>query len=186
MRGRGRTRASTSASSSTGGRQWLRDWRERQRYTDPASDEVETVYRNDEVGVRVSVRSVAGDGIDALSQRVEVRTLPGAPARPSALVAFENLNLVVSNIPSAFLQDWCFEELNTDRASWSPAADAIVHEKSGTDLSSGRPSSVAVALGFGSRSSGHQIGGDAVEPAAARAPDSGRTRTPRSMPPTAG
>ena len=100
-------------------------------------------------------------------------------------MAFENLNLVVSNIPSAFLQDWCLEELNTDAANWAPEADALIHEKSGTDLSTGRAQSVAIAMGFGSRASGHQVGGDALEPAAAPGADRVRRSTRRSTPPTA-
>ena len=51
-------------------------------------------------------------------------------------------------------------------ATYVPNADAIVHSAAGVDESTGMPSSVAVAMGFAGRSSQHQVGGDAFDPAA--------------------
>src|SRR5439155_24205165 len=45
-------------------------------------------------------------------------------------------------------------------------AGAVVHSASGVDESTGKQSSVAVAMGFAGRSSQHQVGGDAYDPAA--------------------
>lgn len=138
---------------------WLRDFpRSRQRYPTSRGDEVITEFSDPTRRLRVVVRDVAPRGVDALIRRVEVRA--SGRARPQALVAFENFNLVVSKLPAAPLLDFCNEELNNDSARYVPDADAIVHERSGVDASTGKPSSVAVAMAFARRSDGHQVGGD--------------------------
>lgn len=149
---------------------WLRDWETEQRYASAGTDEVTTTYRNPRLGLEATVSDVAALAPDVLARRIEVEVVEPGARPPSAVVAFENFNLVVSKPPTLPGQDWCVEEQNVDRAAWVPASDAIVHEKAGLD-SPGRPSSVAVAMGFAGRASGHQVGGDAHEPSAT--PDGG-------------
>lgn len=133
---------------------WLRDFpRSRQRYPTSRGDEVITEFSDPARRLRVVVRDVAPRGVDALIRRVEVRSAGARRAvRPRALVAFENFNLVVSKLPAAPLLDFCNEELNADSARYLPGADAIVHERSGVDASTGKRSSVAVAMAFARRS----------------------------------
>src|SRR5207244_1559059 len=123
---------------------WLRDWPLHQRFASPDSDEVVTTYANPRLRLRVTVWDVAARGHDVLARRVEVHALPGAPARPTALMAFENFNLVFGKAPGLPGQDWCTEQLEGDTAVYDPGADAIVHSTSGVDESTGRPSSVSV------------------------------------------
>lgn len=161
---------------------WLRDVAVEEQYyasdcddTDAAfSDEIVTRYADGaSPPLQVTVRDLVAQDVDAFVRRVEVWA-PGA--RAAKLVAYENVNPVVSKHPQYPVQDWCTEENNQDVAVYDAGLDAIVHRKSEVDESTGEPQSVAVAMGFGGPSSGHQVGGDAYEPTAAPAGRAGPAR----------
>lgn len=150
-----------------GGRtRWLRDMRVAQRWASQLEDRVVTTFRDDGAKLEVVVRDVTALRSDVLHRSISVRALPGASRRPDAVIAYENFNLVVSKVPALPGQDWCVEEQNVDDARYEGGLDAIVHEKSGVDVSTGLARSVAVAMGFRGRSDAHQVGGDAFEPSA--------------------
>jgi hypothetical protein len=128
------------------------------------SDEVVTTYRLDDLGLRVEVRDLVAEATDALARQVRVERRGDSPVDRARLVAYENFNLVVSKLPQLPVSDWCTEELNGDLARYDDEHDAIVHRKSGVDISTGEPQSVAVAMGFRGESAGHQVGGDGTEP----------------------
>jgi PKD repeat protein len=155
---------------------WLRDWSMEQRYGHDLSDDVVTTYRSDDLGLTVVATDVVAREEDALVRRVEIERDADSPVTGARLVAFENFNLVVSKHPQYPTQDWCEESNNTDRARYDGALDAVIHAKSGVDESTGEPRSVAVAMGFGSASGAHQVGGDAYEPAATPAGEGGPTQ----------
>lgn len=162
---------------------WLRDADVEQYYASDAgdtdadySDEVVTVYAPGD-RVRVVVRDLVAADVDALIRRVQVVWQGPPHERPEMrLVAYENCNLVVSKNPQYPTQDWCTEETNQDLAQYQSGSDAIVHQKTGPDVSTGEQQSVAVAMGFRGESAGHQVGGDAYEPAAAPVGQAGPTR----------
>lgn len=157
-----------------GGRtSWLRDWPTvRQRFVDDSSDEVQTVYTNPELHLQVTVNDVVGPAFDVLARRVEVRRIGLGPV-PSAVMVFENFNLVASKLPDAPGRDFCEQRLNNDAAFFDRKNDAIVHDRSDIDVSTGLPSEVSVAIGGDRRSTAHEVGGDAqVDPVGALlAPD---------------
>jgi hypothetical protein len=137
------------------------------------SDEIVTVYDLADADLRVTVRDLVtreGEGepeLDALARKVRVVRRGDSPAEAVKLLAYENVNLVVEKRPQYPVQDWCTEENNQDLAMYDGGLDAIVHRKTGVDSSVGEERSVAVAMGFAGESDGHQVGGDAYEPAAA-------------------
>jgi hypothetical protein len=150
---------------------WLREFDEiSQHYRNDIesvaySDEIVTEYSGT-LGLTVTVRTLAARHVDALVRKVEVDRDDGSPVDAAKLVAFENLNLVVGKFPQYPIQDWCLEEDNDHRARYVERLDALVHDRSGVDQSTGEQSSVAVAVGFDSDSVGHHVGGDAYDPAA--------------------
>jgi hypothetical protein len=169
---------------------WLRDAEVVEQYyasdrddTDTAySDEVVTKYALSEAGLRVTVRDLvtregeADPELDALARQVRVVKRGNSPAEAVKLLAYENFNLVVEKRPQYPVQDWCTEESNQDLAGYDGDLDAIVHRKTGVDSSVGEERSVAVAMGFDGESTGHQVGGDAYEPAAAPVASEGSFR----------
>jgi hypothetical protein len=143
---------------------WLRDMDVTQRYADGLTDAVVTTYDAPDRDLRVTVRDVVPPDDDALVREVTVERAPGGP--DVSLVAYENLNLVVTKEPRNPVQDWCREGENTDAARYEPDADAVVHTKRGVDESTGEARSVALGLALAGGSDRHQVGGDAHEPAA--------------------
>lgn len=139
---------------------WLRDLPHTQRYSSEDSDAIATSYRSRRLGIAVEVLDVVPRRGDVLLRRHELRTLPGSPVRGARLIAFANLNPTASKAPLLPVEDWCDEVDGTDVAAYDPAADAIVYSISERDQSAGEQRSVAVAIGAGRRSDGHQVGGD--------------------------
>ena len=153
---------------------WLRAFDEvSQRYRNDLedvdvgySDEIMTRYVHEDLGLEVRVNDVVARDTDAFVRRVRVRRRGDSPVEAARLVAFENLNLVVGKYPQYPVQDWCLEENNDSRARYVDRLDAVVHDRAGVDQSTGEQRSVAVAMGFVGESAGHQVGGDAHDPAA--------------------
>lgn len=145
---------------------WLRDLPATQRYRPGDSDTIVTTYTGD--GFAVTVESVVAHDADLLTHHVRVTGRDGA--RPTALVAFENLSLVVAAVPSVPFFDWCGDSANTDAARFDAATGAIVHTRAGFDPSRGARQTVAMGMATGSPPAGHQVGGDREELDAALAP----------------
>ncbi|MBW3658111.1 MAG: hypothetical protein KY457_05695 [Actinobacteria bacterium] len=142
---------------------WLRDLPSEQLHEDEWNDVITTTYRAEELGLTVVVRDVVVADLDVFAREVVVTRDPGSPVTSAELVAFENLQPVVSKIAYIPAYDWCGDELNEDIARYDPAADAIVHFQEGVDVSTGQPSSAAVGMALRGPSSQHQVGGDAHE-----------------------
>ena len=84
---------------------WLRDLAWAQRYETGFSDAVITDYRSDALGLSVQVTDVVARGGDVLVRRVGVRRDPSSPVTRASLVAFEDMNLVVSKYAQFPIQD---------------------------------------------------------------------------------
>ena len=148
---------------------WMRDvlqtkgWVARQRFADDDTDEVVTTYSNRATGLDVTLRDVVAPNRDALVRRITVsRSTTSTPLRVRVF-SFANFNPVFSKARQAPYRDWCAEGNNDSGAAYEADSDAVVAERSGTDESTGEPSSVALAMGFTDRSSQHQIGQDTYE-----------------------
>ena len=142
---------------------WLRNWTARQRYADDDGDEVVTVFRKRAAGLTVTQRDVVAADQDSLLRAVTIRRSPSSGVRQARVFSFANFNPVFSKDPRDPSNDWCTEEDNDSGARYDEEADAIVHERSGTDASTGEPSSVSLVMGFDGRSQGHQVGTDTYE-----------------------
>jgi len=143
---------------------WLRDCRVEQRYADGFTDAVVTEYHAPLWDLRAIVRDVVAPDADVLVRDVVVDRPSDGPG--ASLIAFENLNLVVSKEPRNPVHDWCHEGRNDDAARYHADADAVIHAKRGIDASVEQPRAVALGMGFRDDSDEHQVGGDAHEPAA--------------------
>jgi hypothetical protein len=143
--------------------EWLRNWRARQRYADDDADEVVTVFRKRAQGLTVTQRDVVAADQDSLLRAVTVRRSVSSRVRRVRIFSFANFNPVFSKSPRDPSNDWCTEEDNDSGARYDEEADAIVHERSGTDASTGDPSGAALVMGFAARSLGHQVGTDTYE-----------------------
>lgn len=142
---------------------WLREWPSRQRFADDDSDEVITTYRNGAQGLRVRVRDVVTADQDALVRAVSVKRTARSPITQVRVLSFANFNPVFSKTPRSPTNDWCTEEDNDAGASYNEEIDAIVHERSGADESTGEPSGAALVMGFLDGSQAHQVGADTYE-----------------------
>jgi GH15 family glucan-1,4-alpha-glucosidase len=142
---------------------WLRQWSSRQRFTDPDTDEVLTIFRNRRVGLTVTVKDVVAPFQDVLVRDVSVARTRSSTARRVRIFAFSNYNPVFSKTQQAPVSDWCTEESNDAGAEYVRGDDLIMHVRSGIDESTSEASSIAVALALGSNSDGHQVGQDTYE-----------------------
>lgn len=146
--------------------EWLRDWSTSQRYADDDSDTLVTEHRSNSLALTVELRDVVAADGDVLVRDVSVSRDPDSLVESATLLAFANVNPVVSRLPRFPATDWCLEEANGDVARYDAELGAVVHEKAGVDAASGENQSVAVALGFGAQPTEYQVGGDAYEKAA--------------------
>jgi len=159
---------------------WMRDvlqdeqWKARQRYADNDSDEVVTTYRNRSAGLSVVLRDVVAAQRDALIRHITVSRTAGSDVRQARLFSFANFNPVFSKSRQSPTQDWCSEERNDSGAVYREDDDAVIAERSGIDESTGEPSSIALAMGFGTASTQHQIGQDEATTAGMSAYDDAR------------
>lgn len=142
---------------------WLRQWKSSQRFLSSNGDEVLTKFRNPVVGLHVTVRDLVAQPVDVFARRVSVRRMKGSDVSSIRVFSFTNYNPVVSKRPREPVDDWCTEGDNDAGASYRSRADAILHLRSGTDISTGSPSSVALAMAFDGSSNGHQVGPDTFE-----------------------
>ncbi|HWC14773.1 MAG TPA: hypothetical protein VG929_09270 [Actinomycetota bacterium] len=150
----------TRASRGTWKFTWLRDWPQRQRFSDDDTDEVVTIYAKRRLGVRVKQRDLVAHEEDVLYRQLVVTRSKRSRVRKVRIISFANFNPVVSKTPQSPTNDWCEENDEDDGARYRRQLDAIVQERSGTDASTGNASGVAIAMGFRARSQAHQIGTD--------------------------
>jgi hypothetical protein len=143
--------------------QWLRRWRSTQRFADADTDEIVTTFRKRKLGLRVTVRDLVAHDLDAFLRRVKVIRTKTSRVQRVRVVAFANFNPVFSKSAQAPVQDWCFEEGNDDGGDYLQRRDAIVHERSGIDESTGATSSSALVLAFDETSERHHVGADTYE-----------------------
>ena len=139
---------------------WLRTWPATQRFADSDNDTVVTTFRKRTVGLTVKVTDVVRNDLDALYRHVKVTRSTRSPVRFVRVISFANFNPVFSKTAQSPTDDWCTEEDNDSGGAYVAAHDAILHERSGADASTGEPSSVAMAMGFVGDSNGHQVGLD--------------------------
>jgi hypothetical protein len=126
-----------------------------------------TTYRSPpDLGLTVTDTDVAPPGSDAFVREYWVARSPDSPVTSASLVYFENFNPIASHIPFLPITDWCTSEISDQRASYDPAAHAIVNSWAGIDAATARPASIAVAFGFAGADSAHQVGEDGYEKAA--------------------
>ena len=139
---------------------WLRSWPSTQRFAGPDNDTIVTTFKKRSVGLTVKVTDVVGSDIGALYRHVIVTRTAGSNVRLARVISFANFNPVYSKTAQSPTDDWCTEEDNDEGGAYAKGADAIVHERSGTDASTTEESSVALAMGFVRKSDGHQVGPD--------------------------
>ncbi len=142
---------------------WLRQWRSSQRFASARGDEVATTFRNPEEGLRVIVRDLVPPELDAFVRRVTVRRDNSSRVSRLRIFSFANFNPVISKTPREPIHDWCTEEDNDAGALYSSKQDAVLHVRSGTDISTGDPSSVALIMALHGQSDGHQVGPDTFQ-----------------------
>ena len=138
---------------------WLREWRTDQRFADDDTDEVVTTHRKPTLGLTVKVRDLVPD-MDVLFRNVTVTRSRRSPIRMTRLISFANFNPVISKTPQEPDEDWCSENDNDSGAAYASKADVIVHERSGTDASTGEESTVALGMKFLGGSDAFHVGVD--------------------------
>ncbi|MDQ4065088.1 MAG: hypothetical protein M3161_03480, partial [Actinomycetota bacterium] len=106
------------------------------------------------------VRDVVAPDLDVLARHVTVKRARDSTARAVRIISFANFNPVVSKTPQSPTNAWCNEEDNDTGGRWAANARAVVHERTGTDESTGETSSVALAMGFAAKEQAHHIGVD--------------------------
>ena len=142
---------------------WLRSWRSTQSFTSPDGDAVETSYTDRDSKLAVTLRDVVAPDSDVLVRHVDLARRSGSPVARARVIAFANFNPMFSKSANSPTDDWCTEGDNDDGARYARRADAIVAERSGTDVSTGEASSVGLAMGFSAPSTQHQVGTDVYE-----------------------
>ncbi|MDQ3955064.1 MAG: hypothetical protein M3285_05905 [Actinomycetota bacterium] len=142
---------------------WLRRWKSSQRFLSSNGDEVLTTFRKPEIGLQVAVRDLVAQPLNVFARRVNVRRMKNSDVTSVRVFSFTNYNPVVSKRAREPVDDWCTEGDNDAGASYNSRADAVLHQRSGTDISTGSPSSVALAMAFDRSSNGHQVGRDTFE-----------------------
>lgn len=155
---------------------WLRDWgpvsttdpdygnNVSQRWVSDFSDTLVTKFRNDELGLNVTVTNAVPRNLDVFVRDVEVEADPDSPVEDVELVSYENFNLVEDKDAIVPTQDWCSEDENGEDARYDGATDAVVHEKPDKDHGllgqDGEEFSIATAMAFDGESTQHQVAGD--------------------------
>jgi hypothetical protein len=142
---------------------WLREWPSSQRFADDDSDEIVTTFRNRDQGLQVTLRDVVAAGQDSLVRSVLVKRTAASRVTQARVISFANFNPVFSKTRRSAANDSCTEDDDDEGAIYDPEVDAIVHERSGTDASTGEPSGAALIMGFAGNSDGHQVGVDTYE-----------------------
>lgn len=139
---------------------WLRDLPATHRYADDDSDEIVTTFTQAQAELTVTVRDVVASDRDVMFRKVSVARSSTSSVRRVRVISFANFNPVFSKNARAPFQDWCSEERNDEGGTFDEELQAVVYSRSGLDESTGRPSSVAMTMGFIGATEGHQLGQD--------------------------
>lgn len=145
---------------------WLRECQHRQTYEEGLTDAIRTTYSCAELGLTVTVEDVVAAETDALVRAVQVDRDPDSPVEDAWLLGYANLALVTEKRARNPVEDWCRDGERVNTARYDPDADAVVYAEEGVDDSTDTTTRVAIGVGFGGESTGHQVGGDAHEPEA--------------------
>lgn len=155
---------------------WLRDWgpvstsdpdygdNVSQRWDSDFSDTLVTGFRNDELGLNVTVTNAVPTNLDVFVRDVTVEADADSPVEEVEVVSYENFNLVEDKDAIVPTQDWCSEDENGEDATYDAASDAIVHENPDRDHGllgqDGEEFSIATAMAFDGESTQHHVAGD--------------------------
>ncbi|HEX4864159.1 MAG TPA: hypothetical protein VFV02_08810, partial [Acidimicrobiales bacterium] len=152
----------------TVGFSWLRDLPHTQSYLDDNSAIPVTTYDAPALGLSVTDTDLVAAPPDASFVRsFAVTREAGSPVTSAALVYYEKFSPVASKIPFAPGQDNCLQQLNDQQvARYNSGEQAIVHSWLGVDISTGKPSRVAIAFGWDTPVAEHQVGRDGSDPLA--------------------
>ena len=152
----------------TVGFSWLRDLPHTQKYLDESSAIPVTTYAAPALGLSVTDTDLVAAPPDASFVRsFAVNREATSPVTSASLVYYEKFSPVASKIPYAPGQDNCLQQLNDQQvARYNPGEQAIVHSWRGVDISSGKPSSIAIAFGWDTPAGAHQVGLDGSDPLA--------------------
>jgi hypothetical protein len=147
---------------------WLRVWPHTQSYASVTTPVPVTVYQDAALGLTVYDTDLATVApTDAYVRDFTVRRSSGSPVQSASLVYYEKFSPIASKLRYAAGQDNCLQQANDQQlAAYDTADQAIIHSWVGVDASTGQPSSVAVAFGFDSPATAHEVGRDAFDPAA--------------------
>ena len=142
---------------------WLRQWSSSQHYADDDGDRITTKFVKRTLGLTATVDDVVAPDRDVLARSVTVTRKRSSRVRAVRVIGFANFNPVFSKTPQSPTNDWCTEEDNDSGGEYAPSFDAIVHDRAGTDVSTGEASGAALAMGFGAESQAHHVGVDTYQ-----------------------
>ncbi len=144
---------------------WLRDWKHNQRYNSPDTAVPVTVYRSPgELGLKVTAFDlVAGE---SFQRQFVIRRSNGSPVKSAELVAYANFNPIASRRVLVPMMDWCMTWLSDQDLAYNRKAHAILNWWNGADEATGKPTSVALAMGFNGKDTARQVGADGFDPGA--------------------
>jgi hypothetical protein len=145
---------------------WLRQWRSTQAYDSPDTPVPVTIYRSPaRLGITVVDVDLVVPGTPTFVRQFWIVRSRKSPVRGARLVYYENFNPTAARLTYLPVADWCSSQFSDQAATYAPGAHAIVNSWRGTDQASAQATSVAVAIGFDTADSQHQVGGDGYDPA---------------------
>lgn len=152
----------------TVGFSWLRDLPHTQLYLDDHSAVPVTTYNAPALGLSVTDTDlVVAPPNASLVRSFAVTRGASSPVTSASLVYYEKFSPVSSKISFAPGQDNCLQQLNDQQvARYTSGEQAIVHSWLGVDISTGKPSSIAIAFGWDTPAAAHQVGRDGSDPLA--------------------
>jgi hypothetical protein len=149
-----------------GGFAWLRRWRAQQTYDSPDTPVPVTIYRSPrKLGLTVTDADLVVPGTSTFVRQFWIVRSRTSPVRSARLVYYENFNPTAARLTYLPIADWCSSQFSDQAAAYETSAHAIVDSWQGTDQASGQAKSVAVAIGFDTPDTQHQVAGDGYDPA---------------------
>lgn len=138
---------------------WLRDLTIQQCYASEDSDTVVTHFQSGQFGLVLELTDIVPQDGDVLLRHHALRLNESSPVKKARLIAFSNFNPIATKrkLP---VRDWALEKRDTDTAHYDRSADALFYSITEEDQSTGKRSTVAIAIGANRPSLGHQVGGD--------------------------
>jgi len=139
---------------------WLRDLTHQQSYLGPGSVAVKTRYFHNQLGLEIDQIDLVDSDADVFWRNFEIRKLEGSRVKLARVIVYAHFAPKVSKSERLPLTDWCLDELGNSTLKWNSAKDLFLQEKQGTDLSTKKGSSIALAYGFDRKARSHQAGYD--------------------------